>query len=373
MTPSHPTPGPGAVSARPPAPSGPSASPTAPAPTAPARPGGRAAALRVLGLVVLAGVLLLAVWASVMVGSGRVAASDVLPALLDPDHADKAHLILREVRFPRTAAGVLAGVALGLAGTVMQGIARNPLADPGILGVNAGASAAVVFAIAVLGMTNPSHYIWFGFLGALAASLLVFCVGSLGRGGATPVKLALTGAATSAALLSLTTAMLLTDAASFDQYRFWQVGSLTGREPDVLWQALPFVVVGSVLALALGSRLNALALGDDLARALGQHVGRTRALCAAVVVLLCGAATVVAGPIAFLGLVVPHAARLCVGPDHRWVLPYSALMSPVLLLVADLVGRTVARPGEVQAGVVTAVIGAVPFVLLVRRRKAAGL
>ncbi|MFD5143568.1 FecCD family ABC transporter permease [Streptomyces sp. NPDC058401] len=337
------------------------------------RPGHRTTLLRSLGLVALAALLLAVVWASLMTGSGRVAAADLLPALLHPDRTDKAQLILLEVRIPRTAAGLLAGAALGLAGTVMQGIARNPLADPGILGVNAGASAAVVFALSVLGMTDPAHYIWFGFLGALVASLLVFTIGSMGRDGATPVKLTLAGAATGAALLSLTTSMLLTDSKSFDQYRFWQVGSLTGRDPAVLWQALPFIAVGALIALALGSRLNALALGDDIARALGQRVGPTRALCAVVVVLLCGAATVVAGPIAFLGLVVPHAVRLCTGPDHRWILPYSALAAPVLLLVADIAGRLIARPGEVQAGIVTAAIGAVPFVLLVRRRKAAGL
>ncbi|MER5886168.1 iron ABC transporter permease [Streptomyces sp. NPDC001941] len=350
--------------------------PPAPVPIAEApvrRPAARSAGVRALGLAGLLVVLALVVWASLMVGSGRVAAADVLPALFHPDPTDKAQLILREVRVPRTAAGLLAGVALGLAGTVMQGVARNPLADPGILGVNAGASAAVVFALSVLGMTDPSHYIWFGFLGALVASVVVFAVGSMGRDGATPVKLALAGAATSAALLSLTTSMLLTDSRSFDQYRFWQVGSLTGRDPAVLWQALPFIVVGVLLALLLGPHLNALALGDDLARALGQRVGPARAACAVAVVLLCGAATVVAGPIAFLGLVVPHAARLCTGPDHRWVLPYSAVMAPVLLLTADIVGRVVARPGEIQAGIVTAAIGAVPFVVLVRRRKTAGL
>ncbi|MFI5663058.1 FecCD family ABC transporter permease [Streptomyces sp. NPDC051684] len=315
--------------------------------------------------LVLGGALLL----SLAVGSGDVPLGDVVAGLFHPDHADRAQLIVREVRVPRTAAGLLAGVALGLAGTVMQGVARNPLADPGLLGVNAGASVCVVFAISVLSLSDPSQYIWFGFLGACLAAVLVYGVGSLGRDGATPVKLALAGAAVAAALGSVTSAMLLTDSRTFDQFRFWQVGSLTGREPEVLWQALPFIAVGAVLALTLGPQLNTLALGDDTARGLGQRIALARLGAAACVVLLCGAATVVAGPIAFVGLAVPHAARLVTGPDHRWILPYSALIAPSALLLADVAGRLVAHPGEVQVGVMTAALGAIPFVVLVRRRK----
>ncbi|MGW2345197.1 FecCD family ABC transporter permease [Streptomyces sp. NPDC001661] len=325
------------------------------------------------GLLPLALVLAGAVLLSLLVGSGDVPLGDVVAGLFHPDRTDRAQLIVREVRIPRTAAGLLAGVALGLAGTVMQGVARNPLADPGLLGVNAGASVFVVFAISVLSLSDPSQYIWFGFLGACLAAVLVYGVGSLGREGATPVKLALAGAAVAAALGSVTSAMLLTDSRTFDQFRFWQVGSLNGREPEVLWQALPFIVVGGVLALALGPQLNTLALGDDTARGLGQRIALARIGAAACVVLLCGAATVVAGPIAFVGLAVPHAARLITGPDHRWILPYSALLAPAALLLADVAGRLVARPGEVQVGVMTAALGAIPFVVLVRRRKEVAL
>ncbi|QFR97810.1 FecCD family ABC transporter permease [Streptomyces tsukubensis] len=325
------------------------------------------------GLLLLAVVLVLLVWASLAVGSGSVGMADVVRGVFSPDPHNKGQLIVQEVRIPRTAAGLLAGVALGLAGTVMQGVARNPLADPGILGVNSGASAAVVLAMSVLGLSAPSQYIWFGFAGALVASVLVYGIGALGREGATPLKLALSGAATSAVLMSLTTAMLLGDDKTFDQYRFWQVGSLSGREAPVLWQALPFIVVGAVFALALGPKLNALSLGDDLARGLGQRVGPARLASAGAVVLLCGAATVVAGPIGFVGLVIPHAARIFTGPDYRWILPYSALLAPSLLLAADIVGRVIARPGEVQVGIVTAAIGAIPFIVLVRRRDMAEL
>ncbi len=330
----------------------------------------RARSVLSLGLLLCLLLLVAAVLASLCVGSGHeVSGGDVFHALFDADLSDKGQLVVHEVRVPRTAAGVLAGIALGLAGCVMQGVARNPIADPGLLGINAGSSVAVVAAISLLGLASPSQYIWFGFLGALLAALLVYGIGSLGREGATPVKLALAGTATQAVLVALTSAILLKDRDSYDQYRFWQVGSLTGREGSDLWQALPFIAVGAVFALALGPALNALSLGDDLARGLGQKVGRIRAGSALVVVLLCGAATAIAGPIAFVGLAVPHAARLITGPDYRWILPYSAVLAPVLLLLADIVGRLVARPGEVQVGVITAAIGCVPFIILVRRRK----
>ncbi|MGW8745331.1 FecCD family ABC transporter permease [Streptomyces sp. NPDC055794] len=343
-----------------------------PAPPARTRRVPRRAALTA-GLCGLA-VLLLAVTAlSLAVGSGDVSAHDLVHGLLDPDRSVRGQLVVQEVRIPRTLAGLLAGVALGLAGTVMQGVTRNPLADPGLLGINAGAAVAVVFAMSVLSLTEPGQYIWFGFLGACLAAVLVYGVASFGREGATPVKLALAGAAATALLVSVTDTILLTDSRTYDQFRFWQVGALDGRETDVLLQALPFVVVGAVLALGLGPRLNGLALGDDVARALGQRVAVARLAGAASTVLLCGAATAVAGPIAFVGLAVPHAVRVITGPDHRWILPYSALLAPVLLLVADVIGRVVAPPGEVQVGVVTAAVGCVPFILLVRRRGKAAL
>jgi iron complex transport system permease protein len=332
-------------------------------------PRSRRASGLAVGLAALLLLLLLAVAASLCVGSGGVRLPDVWHAVFDFDPNVRGQLVVNQVRIPRTCAGLLAGVALGPAGAVMQAVTRNPLADPGLLGVNAGASVSVVFAIGVIGLTTPSQYIWFGFLGALLASALVYSVGSLGRGGATPVKLALAGSATTAALTSLTTSMLVTNNDTFEQYRFWQVGSLADRDPSVLWQALPFILLGSAFALLLGPRLNAMALGDDLARGLGQRVGRARLASAAAVVLLCGAATVVAGPIAFVGLIVPHGVRLFTGPDQRWILPYSAVVAPVLLLLADVLGRLIARPGEVQVGVMTAAVGAIPFVLLVRRGK----
>ncbi|WIV57293.1 FecCD family ABC transporter permease [Amycolatopsis nalaikhensis] len=321
------------------------------------------------GLVVLTAAVAAAVLLSIAVGTRGLSPATVLDALFHFDAANPDHLVVRELRLPRTLAGVLAGVALALSGAVIQGATRNPLADPGLLGVNAGAALFVVLGISTFGIASIGGYVWFGFLGAAAAGAVVYGVSSLGRAGATPVKLALAGAAVTAALASVTSALLLTDQTTFDQYRFWQVGSLTGRDAATIIQAVPFVVAGVVLALVAARLLNALALGEDVARSLGQNVPVARLVCALAVVVLCGSATAIAGPIAFVGLTVPHVARLVTGPDHRWLLPYSALLAPLLLLVSDVVGRVVARPAEVQVGIITALLGAPVFVFLVRRRK----
>lgn len=325
------------------------------------------------GLVLAAGALGLVVVASVAFGSKPLPLGTIWDALTAPDLQDADHLVVRSLRVPRTLIGLGVGVALGLAGVGMQGITRNPLADPGIFGVEAGAALAVVVAIHVLGVTTLSGYVWFAIAGSAIASAIVYAVGSLGRGGATPVKLALAGAAMAALLSSLTSAILLIDVTTLDQFRFWAVGSLAGRDASVLEQVLPFLLAGVLLSLAAAPGLDALALGDDVARSLGQRVRRTRALSAAAVVVCAGAAVAAAGPIGFVGLTVPHVARAICGPGHRWVMAWSIVLAPTLLLTADVVGRVAARPGELQVGVVTAFIGAPFFVLLVRRRKLAEL
>lgn len=328
---------------------------------------------RAVGLVAVAVVVALVSLASIAYGSKPIPFTTVIDALFAFDPTLNDHLIIRSLRIPRTLVGLAVGVALGLAGAVMQGVARNPLAGPGILGVNAGASLFVVVAIYAFGIASLSGYVWFAFAGAALTALVVYALGSIGREGATPVKLALAGAAVAALLGSVTTAILLIDVATLDQYRFWAVGSLAGRDADIVGQVTPFIAVGTVMALASGRLLNALALGDDVARSLGQRVGRARVFSAASVVLLVGAATAAAGPIGFVGLTVPHVARAICGPDYRWVLPYSALLAPVLLLGSDIIGRVVARPGELQVGIVTALVGSPFFVALVRRRKLAEL
>ncbi|GGU47335.1 ABC transporter permease [Streptomyces albospinus] len=317
--------------------------------------------------------LVVAIAVSMGVGTRSIPLSTVVGSLFPFPPHDMDHLAVRESRLPRTALGVLAGAALGLAGAVMQGVSRNPLADPGILGVNAGAALFIVVGIDVFGINALNGYVWFGFVGAALAAFLVLAVSSLGRGGATPVRLALSGAAVAAALTSLTTAILLINVDAFDQFRFWRVGSLAGRDGSVIGEALPFLAVGAVLALASGRMLNALALGEDTARSLGRHVHRDRMWAALSVVLLCGAATAMCGPLAFVGLAVPHLARLVTGPDYRWILPYSMLLAPLLLLAADIVGRLAVRPSELQVGLMTPVLGAPVFVLLVRRRRLAEL
>ena len=333
----------------------------------------QARSLRALGLVVALAALALVILCSIAIGSKPIPLSTVLDALFHYDSSSNDHLIVRSLRIPRTIVGVMVGVALGLSGAVMQGVARNPLADPGILGVEAGASLFVVVAIYSFGIGSLLGYVWFAFAGAAITSVLVYSVGSLGREGATPVKLALAGAAITAFLGSITTAILVIDVATLDQFRFWAVGSLAGRDGTIAAQLAPFIAVGTVMALASGRVLNALALGDDVARSLGQRVGLARVFSAASVVLLVGAATAAAGPIAFVGLTVPHVARAITGPDYRWVLPYSAVLAPILLLGSDIIGRVVARPAELQVGIVTALVGSPFFVALVRRRKLAEL
>jgi iron complex transport system permease protein len=325
------------------------------------------------GLVVGAGVLVGLAFVSIAVGSKAISLGTVLDALLDHDPTNNDHLIIHSLRIPRTLVGVGVGVALGLAGAVMQGVTRNPLADPGIFGVEAGAALAVVVGIYVFGVGSLTGYVWFAFVGAGIASVVVYGLGSMGRGGATPVKLALAGAAMAALLSSLTSAILIIDVTTLDQFRFWAVGSLAGRDAAIAGQVAPFLAVGVLLALASGRGLNALALGDDVATSLGERVARTRLLAAVAVIVCSGAAVAAAGPIGFIGLTVPHVARAICGPDYRWILPWSLVLAPSLLLTADVVGRIVARPGELQVGIVTAFIGAPFFVFLVRRRKLAEL
>ena len=281
-------------------------------------------------------------------------------------------MVVVDLRGPRTVIGLVAGAALGVAGTLMQGVTRNPLADPGILGVNAGASLLVVVAIAVFGVSSASGYVWFAFAGAALATVLVYAIGA-GRGGATPLSLTLAGAAVTAMLTAIITMLLLTDLDTLSQFRFWQVGSLTGRDLAAVGAVAPFVAIGLIVAAVLAPRLNALALGDELATGLGQSVGATRIAAAVAVVLLCGGATAIAGPIVFVGLVVPHVARRLIGVDYRWVMPFAVLLGPTLLLLADVLGRVVVAPAELEAGMMVAVIGAPALVALVRRPRVMAL
>ncbi|MFC5995928.1 FecCD family ABC transporter permease [Pseudonocardia hispaniensis] len=310
--------------------------------------------------------------ASLAVGAKPIPLPAVWDAIVLPTGTED-DIVVRSLRMPRTVLGIGVGIALGVAGALMQGHTRNPLADPGLLGVSAGAAFFVVIGIYALGVTSLLGYVWFAFAGALAASVLVFVLGSLGRGGPTPVTLALAGVAVSAMLTALTSALVLADTNTLDAFRFWAVGSVAGRDAETLGQVAPFLGLGLLLAAVNAPGLNLLALGEDVARGLGQPVQRTRWVGLIAITLLTGAAVAACGPIGFVGLVVPHVARSLTGPNHRWLLPASGLAGAVLLLVADVIGRVVVRPGELQVGIVLALVGAPFFVALVRRRRLAAL
>lgn len=311
--------------------------------------------------------LVLAVAASLALGSRPVPPATVLDALLQPVAGNADHSVVRDQRLPRTMTGVLVGAALGLAGALMQGLTRNPVADPGLLGVNAGASLGVLLAVSWWGVP-ASGAVWFALAGAALATAAVAAIGSLGVEAATPARLVIAGAATTALATSLITVVLLTDPEALERYRFWQLGSLQGRPLAVVSPLWPFLLVGVTVAVFAGRTLDLLALGDDAARGLGLHVGRARWVLLGVVVVLCGAATAAAGPLLFVGLAVPHLARALVGPRYGPLLAVSALAGPALLLAADVLGRLVAAPAELDVGVVVAFLGAPLLIALIRRR-----
>lgn len=337
----------------------------APAPSS----AGRLVRATVLAVVVL----VVAVALSVAFGSRPIPLGTVLDTVLHPGRRDEVGLIVLGNRVPRTVVGLLAGAALGVAGAVMQGVTRNPLADPSVLGINAGASLAVVTGIAVFGVSGTGAYLPFAFVGAGLAALLVYGIAAVARRGLSPVGLALSGAVVAAALSSVTTAVLVTNRSLLDQLRFWQVGALAGKDLQTAGVIVLPVLVGLVVAIGLGRSLNTLALGDELAASLGQRIVLVRVLGGVVTLLLAGSAVAAAGPVAFVGLAVPHAVRRLTGPDNRWTILLSAVVAPALLLVADVIGRVVAYPGELQVGIVTALVGAPVFIALVRSRAVQGL
>jgi iron complex transport system permease protein len=323
--------------------------------------------IRSLWLAGLLAVLAVFIVLSVTIGTRNVAWADIAAAIGGAqDNIGRASVALR---IPRTLLALLAGGALGLAGAVMQGVTRNPLADPGILGVNMGASLAVVIGVAWFGMSSAYAYIWTAILGAGCAAIFVYAIGSLGRGGATPLKLALAGAATSVAFASMVIAIVLPRGDIAGGIHSWQIGGVGGATYDRILPVLPFLVVGFAVSLLSARKLNSLALGDELAAGLGENVAMARAVASLGAILLCGATTAVCGPIGFLGLVVPHVCRLLTGVDYRWLLPFSALGGACLLLAADILGRMVARPAEIDVGIVTALIGAPFFIWIVRRQR----
>lgn len=305
--------------------------------------------------------------ASVAFGVREVTLQEIIAALGGSTNGISEAAVV--ARIPRTVLAMLVGAALAMSGTTMQAVTRNPLADPGILGVSAGASLAVVIGIAFFGLNAPHSLMGVAIAGAAAAAVFVYAVGSLGRGGATPLKLALAGAAISAAFTSLVSAVLLPRVDVMESFRFWQIGGVGGATWDRIGAVAPVLAIGALVCFATTRGMNSLALGDDLATGLGENVGRTRLVSSAGAIVLCGAATAVAGPIGFVGLVVPHLCRLLVGTDHRWLLPFTAVAGGALLVAADVVGRVIAPGSEIEVGIITAFIGAPVFIWIVRRQR----
>ncbi|MGN9845267.1 FecCD family ABC transporter permease [Nonomuraea sp. H19] len=328
---------------------------------------------RVVALGALVAVLVVAGAASLAVGARALSPAEVWHGLFTAPDADQRlteiRLIVQTVRVPRTVLAIVAGVALGVGGALIQGYTRNPIADTGLLGVNAGASFAVVLVILLFGLTNPFQYVWFAFLGAAAAGAVVFGLASIGRGAGNPLTLALAGQGIAVFLAAMTTAVALSDQAALNALRFWNAGSVAGVGFDVIWPVVAFIVAGLALALTTLPTINLLNLGDDVARGLGVNIALSRTIGIVAITLLAGAATAACGPIAFLGLMVAHVARYLTGPDYRWLVPCAGLLGAVVLLVCDIVGRVVVRPGELDAGVVVALLGAPFFAVLVWRGK----
>jgi ferric enterobactin transport system permease protein len=318
---------------------------------------------------VLSTLLVIGVFISAAVGTRDISLATTWRAVVAFDPTSAEHLLVVHQRIPRALLGVVVGLSLGVAGAIMQALTRNPLAEPGLLGVNAGATTAIAVGIGFFGITDPSGYMWLGIVGAGIAGAMVYLLGGL-RTGTNPVRLVLAGAALTVVLTALTQIVLVNSAEQvFDRYRHWMVGSLAGRGDDVLVAVGGLTAVGLVLAAALARPLDAAMLGKDLSRSLGGSPNRVWTTAGLTVIVLAGAATAAAGPITFLGLAAPHLARLLVGVDHKWVLPYAGLLAAVLIVVADTLGRIIPQHGEVGVGIMVAILGGPFFVLLVRRRR----
>lgn len=317
------------------------------------------------GLLLFTALLLVCLLWSITLGAAEISAETVYAALFAFDGSFD-HLIIQTVRLPRVLAGVAVGAALAVAGAIMQGLTRNPLADSGILGINAGAAFAVVLAVYLLGDPPLSTYAFFAFIGAGMAAVGVYALGSMGRGGATPLRLTLAGVILTAFVSSFTTALLINDQQTLDRIRFWTAGSLAGRDMNLLAQTVPYVLFGLLGAMCISHQITTLSLGEDVAKGLGQNTVAVKAIAAVIVVLLSGGAVALAGPIGFVGLVVPHVVRFTVGVDYRWVLPYSAIFGALLVTVADVAARVVISPQELPVGVMMALIGAPFFIWLAR-------
>ena len=321
--------------------------------------------LLILGLLLGIFILGLSLIASITWGAADIAFRDIYQAFTAFDGSTN-HLIIHTVRLPRSLIAMLVGASLAVAGAIMQGLTRNPLASPGILGVNAGAAFAVVVGTFVAGSSSLTVYAWYAFAGAALSAIAVYFLGSLGRGGLTPFNLTIAGAALTTFISSITSGILILSQRTLEEIRFWLAGSVAGRDLNLLLQVLPYICVGLVLAIALSRQITILSLGEDTARSLGQSTALIKILAAISIILLAGVSVAIAGPIGFVGLIVPHMVRSIVGVDYRWILPYSAILGAIMMLIADLCGRLIIQPSELPVGLVMPLIGAPFFIYLIR-------
>lgn len=322
-----------------------------------------------VGMILLTAI---SIFLSLWIGARSISFGEVLH-ILSGQAEDTIVARVVMARIPRTVFGLVAGGALGISGAIMQSITRNPVADPSILGVNTGAALAVVCGLVFFNISTPEEYIWLAMIGAGLTTALVYGIASLGPAGVTPLKLALSGSTVSVALGSMLNTVLLPDADAMNSYRFWQIGSIGAANWDTLKLLLPFFVFGIILAMILSEHMNMVALGDEMATSLGVNVSLVRFLSCAAGVVLCGATTALAGPIGFIGLMVPHLLRLVIGSDMRIMLPMSILSGGSLLLISDVIGRVLGRPGETEVGIITALLGAPVFIYVVRKVKVKSL
>ncbi|MBD2000544.1 iron ABC transporter permease [Leptolyngbya sp. FACHB-541] len=325
----------------------------------------RSPILQVVGLGVSILLLFVCLLLSITFGAADIDLSTVWQALTAFDGSTN-HLIITTLRLPRALIALLVGAALAVAGALMQGLTRNSLAEPRILGISAGAALAVVAATFLIGTTSIQIYTWFAFAGAAIAAVAVYSLGSVGRGGLSPLKLVLAGAVLDYLLSALMTGILILDRRTLDEVRFWLAGSVAGRDFNILLQVLPYVLIGLIIAFSLGKQITTLTLGEDVARGLGLNTAWVKAIAIITVVLLAGSAVALAGPIGFVGLVIPHIVRFWVGVDYRWILPYAAVWGAVLLLIADLAARLIIKPQELPVGIMMALLGAPFFIYLAR-------
>ncbi|WP_078551659.1 FecCD family ABC transporter permease [Bacillus alkalicellulosilyticus] len=322
--------------------------------------------IKVLILLVL--LLGICIVASLIFGSRTIGWTELMNGLFHPDVQSHEANVVRQ-RIARTVFCLMCGAALGISGALMQSVTRNPIADPSILGVNTGAALFVVCGISFLNISSANQYIWLALVGAMITAIFVFGIGSMGSGGATPLKLVLAGAATSAALSSLVIAVMIPRTNVMDQFRYWQVGSVGAGNWSSISTFVPFLIAGILVALFTAPALNAIALGDEVATGLGVQTGTLRLIAAFAGVVLCGATTALAGPIGFIGLLATHIIRLMIGPDLRYVIPMSALSGAIILMLSDIIGRLLGSPGELEVGIVTAFIGAPILILLTMKAK----